>query len=92
LGVWLKPLQIEKKIRETTKKTINDIVKVDEISIEVILHSFEKADVHVRLHSFETYEHGEQLLAKRISEEIKKETGVSNNVRIIIIPVSMYTS
>jgi len=91
-GVGLKPLQIEKKIRETTKKTINDIVKADEISIEVILHSFDKADVHVRLHAFETYERGEQLLARRVSEEIKKEIEVSNSVRMITIPVSMYTS
>jgi len=91
-GVGSKPLQIEKKIRETTKKTINDIVKADEISIEVILHSFDKADVHIRLHAFETYEHGGQLLAKRVSEEIKKENGVSNNVRMITIPVSIYAS
>lgn len=91
-GVGSKPLQLEKKIRETTEKTINDIIKADEISTEVILHGFEKADVNVRLHAFETHEHAEQLLAKRISEEIKKETGVSNSVRMITIPVSMYTS
>ncbi len=28
----------------------------------------------------------------KISREIKKETGVSNNVRIIATPVRMYTS
>ena len=38
-GVGSKPLQIEKKIRETTEKTINDIIKADEISTEVILHA-----------------------------------------------------
>lgn len=91
-GVGSKPLQLEKKIKKIVEKTVKGIVKVDEISAEVILHSFERADVHIRLHAFETHKHTEQLLAKRISEQIKKETGVSNNVRMIVIPVSMYTS
>jgi uncharacterized hydrophobic protein (TIGR00271 family) len=91
-GVGSKPLQLEKKIREIIEKTLKDNVKTDKISAEVTLHSFEKADVHVELHAFETHGHTEQLLAKRISEQIKTETGVSNNVRMIVIPVSMYTS
>lgn len=91
-GVGSKPLQLEKKIRKVTGKTIKDAVKSDEISVEVILHSYEKADVHVSLHAFEIHDNADRLLAKRISEEIKKETGVSNNVRITITPVSMYKS
>jgi uncharacterized hydrophobic protein (TIGR00271 family) len=91
-GIELKPLQIEKKIRETTEKTIDDMVKVDEMSTEVILHSHKKAGVLVRLHTLESHSDAVQLLAKRISEEIEKETGISNSVRIIIIPVSIYAS
>ena len=91
-GVEPKPLQLEKKIRKITEKTIKDTVKTDEISAEVILHSYKKADVHVRLHAFEIHDHADRLLAERISEKIKKETGVSNNVRIIVTPVHVYTS
>jgi len=91
-GVGLKPLRIEKKIRATTEKTINDAVKVDEISTEVILHSDKKADVLVRLQTLEGHNDAVQLLAKRISEEIEKETGISNSVKMIIIPVSIYAS
>jgi hypothetical protein len=32
------------------------------------------------------------LLARRISEEIKKETGFSNSVKVMIVPVSIYSS
>ena len=91
-GVEPKPLQIEKKIRRIIEKTINDVVKADEITSEVILHSYEEADVHVGLYAFEIPDHAYRSLAKTVSREIKKETGVSNNVRIIATPVSMYTS
>ncbi len=91
-GVTSNPLQIEKTIRKTAKETINATVKADVISTKVILHSYEKADVHVRLHAFETHARTDRLLAERISEEIKTETGVSNNVRIIVTPVRMHES
>ncbi len=91
-GVEPKPLQLEKKIRRIIEKNINDVVRAYEITSEVILHSYEKADVNVGLCAFETPDRVYRSLAKTVSKEIKKETGVSNNVKIIATPVSMYTS
>lgn len=91
-GVKPKPLQLENTIKKLTEKTINAVVEADEILMEVILYSYKKADVHVGLHAFETYDYSDQMLAKRISEEIRGETGVSNNVRIIVTSVRMYES
>lgn len=91
-GLEPKPLQLEKKIKRIIEKTINDVIKADEISSEVILHSYKEADVHVGLYAFEISDHAYRSLAKTVSREIKKETGVANNVRIIATPVSMYTS
>ncbi len=91
-GVEPKPLQLEKKIRKMTEETINDVVKADETSSEVILYSYEKADVYVRLYALEIPDHEDRLLARKVSQEIKKETGVSNSVRIITTPVRRYSS
>ncbi len=91
-GVEPKPLQLEKKIRRIIEKTINDVVRAYEITSEVILHSYKKADVHVGLYALETHDRVYRSLAKTVSKEIEKETGVSNNVKIIATPVSMYTS
>jgi hypothetical protein len=91
-GIKPKPLQLEKKIRRIIKKTINDVVRTYEISSEVILHSYKKADVNVGLRAFETPHRVYESLAKTVSKEIEKETGVSNNVKIIATPVNVYTS
>jgi uncharacterized hydrophobic protein (TIGR00271 family) len=91
-GVNLKLLQLEKKIRETTEKIINEDVKADEISTTVILQSHKKADVLVRIEASEGQCDAPQLLAEKISAEISKETGISNKVKIMTIPVCVYTS
>jgi len=95
LYVWgIRPqlLQLENRIRRTAERVIRDVVKADRVLAEVTLHSSEKADVQVRLYAFEAHEHTDRLLAENVSKEIKKETGVSNTVRIIVIPVGTYTS
>ncbi len=91
-GVEPKPLELEKKIRETIEKTINDTIKTYEIKSEVTLHSYKKADVNVGLSAFETPDHVYRSLAQTVSREIKKETGISNNVKIIATPISLSTS
>ncbi len=90
-GVELSPLELEKKIRKITEETIKNAIEADEIIIGIVLHSFETADVYVRLYALGIQYHEERLSA-RISRKIEKETGVSNNVRIIVYPVRMYTS
>jgi len=91
-GVDLKLLQLEKVIGETTEKIINEAVKVEEISTEVTLLSHKKADVLVRLEASEGQCEAPQLLAERIFAEISKETGISNKVKIMTIPVCIYAS
>jgi len=91
-GVEPKPLELEKRIRGTVEKTINDTIKAYEIKSEVTLYSYKKADVKVGLSAFETPDHVCRSLAQTVSREVKKETGISNNVKIIATPVSMYTS
>lgn len=91
-GFDLKLLQLEKVIGETTEKIINEAVSVEEISTEVTLLSHKKADVLVRLEASEGQCEAPQLLAERISVEISKETGISNKVKIMTIPVCIYTS
>ncbi len=91
-GIKPKPLQLEKKIRRVTEKTINDVVRAHEINPEVTLRSYNKADVYVRLHAFQIHDREYRSLAKTVSREIEKETGISNNVRIIATPVNVYTS
>lgn len=91
-GVDLKLLQLEKKIGETTEKILNEVVKAEEISTEVTLQSHKKADVLVRIEASEGQCDAPQLLAERISAEISKETGISNKVKIMTIPVCVYTS
>lgn len=90
-GVEPNPLELEKKIRKIAEKNINDVVKADEMIIGIVLHSYERADVYVRLYAFGIRDCEEQLPA-RISRKIEKETGVSNIVRIIFYPVRMHTS
>lgn len=92
-GVRLEPLRIEKKIRDAAEKTVRDVVaEEDEIFTEVILRSDEKTDVFVRLQTSGINNDVVPLLARRISEEIKKETGFSNSVKVMIVPVSTYSS
>ena len=92
-GVGLKPLQLEKKIREITEKIVNDTVGAsEEISTDVILQSKKKIEVFVRLEASEGQCESSQLLAERISAEINKETGISNKVKIIAFPICVYTS
>jgi uncharacterized hydrophobic protein (TIGR00271 family) len=91
-GVGIKPLQLEKKIREIIEKTINDVVGAGEISTDVILQSLKKVDVFIRLEAPEGHCGSSQLLVERISAEISKETGVSNKVKIMVIPICVHTS
>jgi uncharacterized hydrophobic protein (TIGR00271 family) len=91
-GVNLKLLQLEKTIRQTTEKIINEVVKADEISTEVTLQSNKKADVLVRIEASEGQCESPQLLSDRISAEISKETGISNKVKIMTIPVCVSAS
>jgi len=91
-GVEPKPLQLEKKIRRIIEKTTNNVVKAYQTTSEVILHSYKEADIQIRLYAFEIPDHAYQSLARTVSREIKRETGVSNDVKIIATPVSMYTS
>ena len=87
----LEPLRIEKKIRDVTEKTVKD-VGADEIFADIILRDDEKTDVFVRVQTYDINNDMIPLLARRISEEIKKETGFSNNVKVMIVPVSIYSS
>ena len=92
-GVRLEPLLIEKKIRDAAERTVKDVVaEEEEISTEVILRSDEKTEVFVRLQTSGINNDAVPLLARRISEEIKKETGFSNSVKVMIVPVSIYSS
>ena len=91
-GVRLEPLRIEKRIRDAAEKTVKDVAEEDEIFTEVILLSDKKAEVLVRLQTTGTHNDLVPLLARRISEEIKKETGFSNSVKVMIVPVSTYSS
>ncbi len=91
-GVEPKPLELEKKIRRSIEKTINGTIKAYEMKSEVTLHSYKKADINVELNAFETHDNVCRSLAKTISREIEKETGISNNVKIIATPISIYTS
>ena len=91
-GVRRESLRFEKQIRDTAEKTVKDVAEKAEIFTEVILHSKKKTDVFVRVQTTETGSDVVPLLAKEISEEIKKETGFSNSVKVMIIPVSAYSS
>ena len=91
-GIRPEPLQLEKKIRRTIEKTINDVVKTSKMSSQIVLCSYEKVDVHIGLHAFNLPDQADRSLARAVSREIEKETGVSNNVTIIATPVRMYTS
>jgi uncharacterized hydrophobic protein (TIGR00271 family) len=91
-GVGLEPLRIDKKIREVAEKTVREVAKEDEILTEVNLRCNEKTDVLVRLQTTGINNDAVPLLARRISEEIKKETGFSNSVKVMINPVSTYSS
>ena len=91
-GVGLEPLRIEKKIRDVAEGTVKDVSEKDEIFTEVILRSDKEADVFVRLQTTGTHGDVVPLLARKISEQIKKETGFSNSVKVMIVPVSIYSS
>lgn len=91
-GVGLEPLRIEKKIRDAAEKTVKDVSEEDGIFTEIILHCDETADVFVRLQTTGIDNDVVPLLARRISENIKKETGFSNNIEVITVPVSTYSS
>jgi len=91
-GVEPRPLRLEKQIRRIIEKTINDGVKAYEITSEVVLRGYEKADVNVGLYALETPDRVYSSLAKTVSKQIEKQTGVSNSVKIIATPVSVYTS
>jgi uncharacterized hydrophobic protein (TIGR00271 family) len=91
-GVGVKSLQLEKKIREITEKTILDVVKADEISTDVILQSQKKVEVLVRIEASEGQCGSTQLLVERISAEISKETGILNKVKIMVVPICVYSS
>jgi uncharacterized hydrophobic protein (TIGR00271 family) len=75
-GVGLEPLRIEKKIRDVTEKTVKDAAEEDELFTEVILRSDERTDVFVRLQTAGIHNDVVPLLARRISEEIKKRNWV----------------
>ncbi len=91
-SVGIEPLRIEKKIRDAAEKTVKEVAKQDEINTDIILLSGMKAEVLVRLQTTGSHNDVAPLLARRISEEIKKETGFSNNVKVIIVPISTYSS
>ncbi len=87
-----KPLKLEKNIAGIVERTIADVVRVGKISSGVILHSYEKADVHVGLYALELPKDGDQSLANIVSRKIKKETGVASDVRIVVTLVRTYSS
>jgi len=91
-GVGLEPLRIENKIRAAAEKTVNAVAEADEIFTDIILRCDERADVSVRLQTTGINNDVIPSLAKRISEEIKKESGFSNKVKVMIIPVCTYSS
>jgi len=91
-GVGLEPLRIEKKIKDAAEKTVKDVAEEDGIFTEVILHCDETADVVAQVQTTGAHNDMFPLLARRISEEIKKETGFSNSVKVMIVPVSTYSS
>jgi len=74
------------------EKTVNAVAEADEIFTDIILRCDERADVSVRLQTTGINNDVIPSLAKRISEEIKKESGFSNKVKVMIIPVCTYSS
>lgn len=91
-GINLKLLQIEKKMKETAEKIINETVNAVEISTDVTLQSYSNASVTVRIEASEGQHNEPKLLAEKISAGIRDETGISNKVKIVILPVSAHTS
>jgi len=90
-GIRPKPLQLENKIKEVTEAVAKKAVEIGEISVEVTLRSYRKADVDLRVYGIDFDKEGYKLLAKKVSERIKRETGVAGNVRIHISPAIIYT-
>jgi len=91
-GVKFEHLQIEKKIRDATEKTVNDIAENVETITEVIFQSDKKTNVVVQVQIAGLRSDRVPLFAKNISESIKKETGLSNSVKVTIVPTSTYSS
>lgn len=75
-GVNLELLHLEKKIKQTTEKIINETCYSDEISNEVILQNHKKANVLVCIEATEGECESPQLLSERISAEISREIGI----------------
>ncbi len=71
-GIGPKPLQLERRIKEIAGNVIENNVETDEILTEVVFHDYEKVDICVNVHATEIHDF-DRLLAKRISEEIKKK-------------------
>ena len=90
-GVEPTALELEKKVRKTIEKTLNAVAKVDSIRSGIVLHSYDKAEVYIRLYTRGIPDH-EELLPARVSKEIEEQTGVSSNVRIIVYPVHIHRS
>lgn len=92
-GVRLEPLRIEKKIRDVTEKNIREVsAGEDEILTDILLRNNKKIDVFVRLQTSENKNDSVSSIARRLSEEIKKETGFSNTVKVMIVPITSYSS
>jgi len=91
-GVQLKSLQIEKRIREVTEDTVNAIIRTDQVSTDVILHSRDKADVFVQLQVLESHSDELPFLTQRVSQNIEKQAGVSNKVKAVTLRASVYSS
>jgi len=91
-GVELKALQIQKRIRQITTDIVLATIKAEEVSTDVILHGYAKADVIVRLQVLESEFRTGQLLSQKISENIEKEIGISNIVKTVITPINVYAS
>jgi len=79
------------KLRKAIEKTLNAVAKVDSIRSGIVLHSYDKAEVYIRLYTRGIPDH-EELLPARVSKEIEEQTGVSSNVRIIVYPVHIHRS
>jgi hypothetical protein len=91
-GVRLEHLRIEKKIRDAAENTVNDIAENVETITEVIFQSDKKTNVIVQIQIAGIHSDVVPLFAKNISESIKKETGLSNSVKVTIVPTSTYSS
>jgi len=91
-GVQLKPLQIEKKIREIIENTVNATIKTDQVLIDVAVFSSKRADVFVQVHALEIQSDRPEFLAHKVSENIEKLAGIGNKVKIVYFQISRSSS